>query len=80
MTLFFPSSLSLSLSLCRQGSSAAKLSCVVSLGCGIYPPKPLGNTDIGNALTLSNFGKIPSCLWQLFSLMISTVCQHNYIT
>ena len=34
----------------NSGTSAPKISCVVSLGCGIYPSAPLGNTDIADAL------------------------------
>lgn len=57
----------------RRGSPAAKISCVVSLGCGIYPPEPLGNTDIGDALKTKSIHKVPSRLKELLTLLTTAV-------
>jgi hypothetical protein len=57
----------------RRGSPDAKISCVVSLGCGIYPPEPLGNTDIADALKVTNIHKVPSRLKELLNLLTTAV-------
>ncbi|MCG8622070.1 MAG: hypothetical protein MJE68_08775, partial [Proteobacteria bacterium] len=46
---------------------------VVSLGCGIYPPQPLGNTDIASALKMKSFHKVPSRLKELLTLLTTAV-------
>ena len=50
------SNLSLSLSVCvshsgRRSTVVTDVSCLVSVGCGIYPPDPIGNTNIVDAIT-----------------------------
>ena len=55
-------------------SQAAKVSCVVSLGCGIYPPEPLGNTDIADALKLTKLYSAPRRLSDLLTLLTTAVC------
>ena len=62
-------------SLCNsRGSPAARISCVVSLGCGVYPPEPLGNTDIADALKIRKLHKIPARLRELLTLLTTAVC------
>ena len=57
----------------RRGSPDAKISCVVSVGCGVYPPEPLGNTDIADALKMKNLHKLPSRLKELLNLLTTAV-------
>ena len=55
-------------------SAAANISCVVSLGCGEYPPEPLGNIDIVNVLNVTGLHLIPQCLSSLCILFRHAVC------
>ena len=59
---------------CSCGSSAPKISCVVSLGCGVYPSAPLGNTDIADALKAHRPKLITSRVKELLTMLVSTVC------
>ena len=54
-------------------SPAAKISCVVSLGCGIYPPEPLGNTDIADVLKITKLLSAPRRLDDLLTLFTTAV-------
>ena len=58
---------------CSCGPSAPKISCVVSLGCGVYPSAPLGNTDIAEALEDYKPKLIASRVKELLTMLVSTV-------
>ena len=58
---------------CSCGPSVPKISCVVSLGCGVYPSAPLGNTDIAEALKDHKPKLIASRVKELLTMLVSTV-------
>ena len=55
-------------------SAAAEISCVVSLGCGEYPPQPLGNVDIAKVLNITRLHLIHQCVNSLWILFKHAVC------
>jgi len=52
----------------------SQIACVVSVGCGIYPPEKIGNTDVltigKNIFKLANF---PKRLSNMLQLLITAV-------
>ena len=61
-------------------SAAANISCVVSLGCGEYPPEPLGNVDVTSAFNITKFHLIHQCVRSLLVLLKHAVCSTPHFT
>ena len=55
-------------------SEAARISCVVSLGCGEYPPEPLGSIDVSKVLNITRLHLIHQCVSSLWILFKHAVC------
>ena len=69
-TLLFNYTLVLLYSQKSQQHRGGKLSRVVSVGCGIYPPSPIGHTDVPS---LKNLWKAPSNFKSLLLLFFTAV-------
>ena len=57
-----------------------QIACVVSVGCGIYPPKEIGDTDVlkvgKNIFKLANF---PKKLTNMLTLLTTAVSVHQML-
>ena len=57
----------------RQKKEGTKISCLVSVGCGIFPPEPIGNTDIAAAIRVTQLHKAPGRMMELLKLLTNAV-------
>ena len=54
-------------------STTTDISCLVSVGCGIYPPEPIGNTDIVEAFNPLKFTQIGSKIKDTVTMLTTAV-------
>lgn len=52
------------------------VACLVSIGCGIFPPEPIGNADIIDAMSPMKLTQLPSKIKDLVS-MLTTAVSHS---
>ena len=52
-----------------------EVACLVSIGCGIFPPEPIGNADIVDAMSARKLTQLPSKVKDMVTMLTTAVSQ-----